>query len=39
MLSNILRRALYKMHVVDHTFIAGSLLSASHHLARAVAGA
>ena len=35
MLRNILSRALYKMHVVDHTFIGGRL--ASHHLSGEIA--
>ena len=37
MLRNILSRALYKMHVVDHTFIGGRLAGASHHLSGEIA--
>lgn len=36
-LRNILSRALYKMHVVDHTFIDSSLAGAGHHFSREIA--
>ena len=34
---NILSRALYKMHVVDHTFIDGRLAGARHHFSGEIA--
>ncbi|STR67531.1 Uncharacterised protein [Klebsiella michiganensis] len=37
MLLNILSRALYKMHVVDHTFIGSRLPGTSHHFTREIA--
>jgi hypothetical protein len=37
MLRNILSRALYKMHVVDHTFIGSRLPGASHHFSGEIA--